>query len=360
MIKSFSIIALVLLIASAVINNRANAQEFDFDVTSQPVELGQVEWIRDFDRGVDTAKAQKKPLLVLFQEVPGCSTASGYGKNVLSHPLIVEAIETLFVPVAVYNNTGGEDRKVLDSFGEPSWNNPVVRIMTPERKELTPRLSGNYTKAGLVNSMVSALKNSNRDVPQYLSLLQAELHAKAGKNERAVFAMHCFWTGEAKLGNIKGVTTTKPGFMGGYEVVELEYNPSIISYEDLVSRAKSNKVASHVFTVNDIQNTAAKELLGAEEVSVATTFRPDRSPKYYLSRTSYKHVPMTELQKSRVNAAIGSLQSPDTYLSPKQLQLFGYITEHKEINWPNLIDAGNFESSWEKTVSTASSRVSLR
>ncbi|MCZ6555165.1 MAG: thioredoxin family protein, partial [Candidatus Dadabacteria bacterium] len=119
-----------------------------------PVELGEVEWIRNFDEATTKAKKLNKPLLVLFQEVPGCSTSSGYGKNVLSHPLIVEAIETLFVPAAIYNNNKGEDERVLKSFGEPSWNNPVVRIMTPERQELVSRLSGDYTKAGLVRAMI--------------------------------------------------------------------------------------------------------------------------------------------------------------------------------------------------------------
>lgn len=38
---------------------------------ARPVELGAVPWERDFDKAVKTAKAAKKPLLVLFQEVPG-------------------------------------------------------------------------------------------------------------------------------------------------------------------------------------------------------------------------------------------------------------------------------------------------
>ncbi|MCK5392593.1 MAG: thioredoxin family protein [Deltaproteobacteria bacterium] len=135
------------------------------DIKDAPVELGQVDWIRNFDEAAARANEQNKPLLVLFQEVPGCSTSSGYGNNVLSHPLIVEAIETLFVGVAIYNNHKGEDERVLNSFGEPSWNNPVVRIMTPERKELTSRLSGDYTTPGLVRAMITALENNNKTVP---------------------------------------------------------------------------------------------------------------------------------------------------------------------------------------------------
>ena len=37
----------------------------------QPVELGQVRWRRDFDAALAEAKAADKPVLLLFQEVPG-------------------------------------------------------------------------------------------------------------------------------------------------------------------------------------------------------------------------------------------------------------------------------------------------
>lgn len=37
----------------------------------QPVELGQVRWRRDFEAGLAEAKRSGKPVLLLFQEVPG-------------------------------------------------------------------------------------------------------------------------------------------------------------------------------------------------------------------------------------------------------------------------------------------------
>lgn len=37
----------------------------------QPVELGQVKWRRDFEAGLAEAKETGKPVLLLFQEVPG-------------------------------------------------------------------------------------------------------------------------------------------------------------------------------------------------------------------------------------------------------------------------------------------------
>lgn len=37
----------------------------------QPPELGAISWHRNHAAGVDAAKASNRPLLVLFQEVPG-------------------------------------------------------------------------------------------------------------------------------------------------------------------------------------------------------------------------------------------------------------------------------------------------
>lgn len=38
---------------------------------ARPREFGQVEWIRTIDAGVSKAETAKKPILLLFQEVPG-------------------------------------------------------------------------------------------------------------------------------------------------------------------------------------------------------------------------------------------------------------------------------------------------
>ena len=140
-----------------------------------PVELGEVNWLRDFGEGLTVSATSKKPVFLLFQEVPGCSTCRNYGQDVLSHPLIVEAIETLFVPVAVFNNKGGADAKVLKYFGEPSWNNPVIRIVNHQKKDLIQRVNGNYSKLGIVQAMRLALQVENLAVPAYLSLLEDEL-----------------------------------------------------------------------------------------------------------------------------------------------------------------------------------------
>jgi hypothetical protein len=327
--------------------------------STNPVELGRVNWLRNFDEAVRVARVENKPLLVLFQEVPGCSTASGYGKHVLSQPLIVEAGESLFVPIAIYNNINGPDSKVLTSFGEPSWNNPVVRIMAYDRKELVPRLSGDYSKLGLVTSMVNALENNNQIVPNYLRLLKEELMAGVSGTDKAVFAMSCFWSGEEALGRIDGVISTNPGFMKGYEVVKVEYDPDLISYNDLLNKAKHDQVADHVFVKDGIEKNVAENLVGKSSVSNISNFRPDSDPKHYLSQTIYRYIPMTSLQSSRVNAAIGSGRAPDDYLSPGQRELLKYINNHPEINWQNTIGL-DFPTAWNSAMTLVNRKVGMK
>ena len=39
--------------------------------TENPIEIGDVQWGRDFDAALKKSAATQKPLLILFQEVPG-------------------------------------------------------------------------------------------------------------------------------------------------------------------------------------------------------------------------------------------------------------------------------------------------
>ncbi len=323
-----------------------------FNITSlvagdgNPKELGKVNWLRNFEEGISKSATENKPVFLLFQEVPGCSTCQNYGQNVLSHPLIVEAIESLFVPVAIFNNKRGADAKVLDFYREPSWNNPVVRIVDAKKENLVNRVNGNYTQLGIVQAMREALQVANKPVPNYLTLLEEELLAHQTGTDSAVFSMYCFWTGEKEIGKLGGVVETQAGFMNGREVVSVKYDPSVIAYDDLLKTSNKASCASSVYTEDEAQVEATKNILGKGKVADLGKFRQDREPKYYLGKTVYRFVPMTQIQATKVNSLLGQRQLPDDLLSPRQLALLKEIQANPNGKWENAINK-DFVAAWE-------------
>ncbi|MEM1327853.1 MAG: VPGUxxT family thioredoxin-like (seleno)protein, type 2 [Bacteroidota bacterium] len=304
-----------------------------FLFAQQPIELGQVTWLRDIDEAQQLSEKEDKPIFLLFQEVPGCSTCQRYGEKVLSHPLIVEAIETCFISLAIHNNKRGKDREVLDYFGEPSWNNPVVRIIDAERQDLMPRLSSNYTPLAVVQSMIHILKNP----PSYLRILQEELLAVAGGTKTTTLSMYCFWSGELNIGAIEGVVATELGFMHGREVVQVEYSPIITDYATIIKTANAAKCADRAFVHDEEEAKTATQFLGKQQVRQKGNFRFDKGRKYYLSKTHYRFVPMTPLQAIRANHRIANRQSLGDVLSPRQLALAAKIKQQSDKQWKNQI-----------------------
>ena len=290
----------------------------------QRIELGKVNWNRDYYQTLDIAKKENKAVLILFQEVPGCATCQHYGSKALSHPLIVEAIESLFVPLAIYNNKGGHDENILELFKEPSWNNPVIRIVSSSGTNLVPRVSGDYSSKGLVKAMNAALIRQKKPIPEYLNILYEEF-SKVNKSnaETQYFKMYCFWSGEKHFGKADGIVSAEAGFIGGSEVVKVKYDPHFIDRDELIAYAKKGNCQS-------VENTG---------------FRfSNKDHLFYLRGTEYKYLPLTERQKIKINTALGNHRDALMYLSPRQKAWLRQIqnTQTKKIE---LIDK-DIHSAW--------------
>ncbi|MEM6912227.1 MAG: thioredoxin family protein [Verrucomicrobiota bacterium] len=131
-------------------------------------ELGQVAWLRNYEEALRQSRETGKPICLLFQEVPGYQGCVQYGRETLSHPLIVQALEEAFVPVAIFNNQPGYDRKILEQFGEPAWNYQVMRFLNEQGKDLIPRKDQVWTPRATAERMIQALKAASRPVPEAL------------------------------------------------------------------------------------------------------------------------------------------------------------------------------------------------
>jgi peptide-methionine (S)-S-oxide reductase len=55
------------------------------------------------------------------------------------------------------------------------------------------------------------------------------------KKEIAIFGGGCFWCGEAIFTRLQGVESVTSGYAGGAEVIRVEYDASVISYDTLLS-----------------------------------------------------------------------------------------------------------------------------
>lgn len=243
---------------------------------------------------------------------------------------MVEAIEDLFVPVLIYNNKPS-DAALLKKFNEPSWNNPIVRFLDSTGKDVIKRQNRVWDVSPMAARMVAALQAANQEVPRYLS----DLAVDRSKLENATFAMHCYWTGEARLGSIDGVMSTRSGWAGGLEVVQLSYDPDLVEYSKLVKAAQSFKCASKVFAHSDSQLQTATSLVGARAEKFPSGSRAAKlSDQKYQLRTilGVRSLPLTSFQSTKINSLIRSPQRAKfaAFLSPRQRALFSEISKELE------------------------------
>ncbi len=322
------IIKAVLFIFLIIPFKNSDAQERT-NPKQQDQELGKVSWYRDYDEAVAAATKQNKSILILFQEVPGCATCRNYGHNVLSNPLMTEAIENEFIPLAIFNNKKGKDLEILKKYNEPTWNNPVVRIVNKNGQNIVKRLARDYSAKGLYKAMINALKAEEKDIPEYVKILGQELTINYNNPnlKETHYKMYCFWTGEKQLGSQEGVLLTQAGFMNG-EVVKVKYDASKISKEKLNAFAKANKM---------------------QPVPSRNNFTwAEKDEDYYLQNSQLKYLPLSNVQKTKINSALGNRKSPLPYLSPRQIKWLAKIkTSRKEILFNK-----DFTESWNKLLNS--------
>ena len=119
--------------------------------------------------------------------------------------------------------------------------------------------------------------------------------------EIAVLALGCFWGPEKKYGQIEGVYKTEVGYCGGdspntnyrevctgttnhAEAVKLEFDPKVISYEEIVKKFFEfhdpttlnsqgpdfgTQYRSEIFYLNDEQKIIAQKVINEENVRLS-------------------------------------------------------------------------------------------
>jgi len=283
----------------------------------QPIEVGIVGWGRELNDALAASGETAKPVFALFQEVPGCAGCQQFGADVLSNPIIVDAIESEFVPLLIHNNSPGRDAEVLAAFGEPAWNFQVVRFLDATGADIIERRDRVWETGPLAARMVNALETAGRDVPDYLRLVEQQ---HSGRLHTAYLAQPCFWVGETELGRIDGVVITEAGFMHGHEVTRIEFDPTMTSLASIVQQAQPRGVASAVFA--DAASLADLHASGLE-IATKSAGKYRVAPASDQKRQIGRRITTTGLspaQITKLNAfAPVSRSQVARFLSPRQL-----------------------------------------
>ncbi len=142
--------------------------------------------------------------------------------------------------------------------------------------------------------------------------------------ETAIFGGGCFWCTEAVFKMLKGVKSVDPGYAGGEtknptyiqvsngdtghaEVIKIEYDPSVITYHDLLTvffathdpttlnrqgADVGTQYRSVIFTTNDAQAKEApafiKELNDSNEMGAPIVTEVMPLPKFYEAESYHK------------------------------------------------------------------------
>lgn len=312
----------------------AQARDAATGSQANEVKVGLVRWGQE----LPAADGARRPELRLRVTQPVDRVLA----EVFRHPLLADAAETLFVPTVA-------DLNDPDLVNHEHIKGPLLCFISPVTGEMKAMLTvTSLTEESVAHAMVVTLEAAGLPVPVYLSFVYEGKRMKGKKLERATFGMHCFWEGEAALGTIPGVVSTKPGFVDKAEVVDVMFDPNQVDFAKLVSRAMEKKVADRVYTHSKNQQEIAGKILEDRAQQMAGPFRPDKQPKYYLSKSAYAHVPMTNAQAARVNASLGQDRDPTIYLSPRQIELFKLVKSNPDKPWPNVVGANSLAQAWRK------------
>ena len=143
--------------------------------------------------------------------------------------------------------------------------------------------------------------------------------------------------------------STKSGWLGKVEVVELTYDPAVVSYERLTKLAVQNSCASSAFPMNAAEMKIAQKHYGDRAAMFSGKVRVVKDTKYYLKRTPLQYVPMTEAQASRVN---GNVQGAEAWLSPSQLRFLATIKKHPDARWKSVVGEP-LSTAWSQVAAKA-------
>jgi len=122
---------------------------------------------------------------------------------------------------------------------------------------------------------------------------------------------------------LPGVRSTRVGWLDGREVVDVRFDPALLSGTDVLRAARESGCADRVWVAGREELERARDLLG--ERAQPLRDEPSRAQasdeKYYLGNSPLRFLPLTPLQVTRLNSVLGRGGDSGSVLSPRQFLL---------------------------------------
>jgi hypothetical protein len=286
-----------------------------------------------FHHALIASSTTRRPVLLVQAEIPGDTDA---GSEIFSHPLIVEAADSLFTTVfdkdedyscSASRSASGKSRRTRVGFFDDSGNQ-IVQSLCADM----------LTRAGIAEAMIATLEACQQPVPKYLRLLYDEERGRIKPGpvglpvpcyHRVVFGMDDSTLGEVEFAGLEGVISTRAGFLTQQKIVEVIYDAGRISFASVIHYALKRKVGDIIYyQTNDERIAALMEIQRVKESSKVTEFlgtiQLDKDPKRALRKSPLRFVPLTDLQATRANrlAHLNRFDEAMHLLSPRQGLIF--------------------------------------
>jgi hypothetical protein len=334
--------------------SRANDSKF---VSAPPlhVEYGIGYTYSDLREAKREAKRQRKPI---FCTRTGADFNKVFHSSALTHPLIVEAVESLFVTV--------NSEIDLEVPGSPVC--ATVQILDEKGTPLLPHIGGDLllrrNMVVVVELLVKSLTKCSIEVPKYLQLLLEEESGRSevlpsGKRRKldriAIFGVSDYHVIEAKFANAAGVLNIQAGLYKGRQVLQVTYASRVTSFDSLLRYALSSNFATSIYYQSQDEFVVARSvcdqlrrsyhIIGKiEDSSLINNVVDGRSG---IRKTALRYVPMTSLQKVHANKLVheGLFNEASHLLSPRQaekmMRSFSNVNARRDFVDLPLIEAWN-------------------
>lgn len=283
-----------------------------------------IEWLDNQTEAVDRARKANK----LMMRIERGRNVDLRKQKALAHPFVVDA-SRLFVPYIVAGE--GTSLQFLSASGD----------------QLTGKVGLTDEVAPVLKQMRDALIAGKKETPRYLDTVVFECVPKA--RETATVYVWCYDPGESMLGGLDGVLRSQGGILtpnkeqlkllseetrkklGYKEVVEIEYDPTVLEYSTILKTASKLQCMGASVARTAAQADISREVLGAgrsfQSGQPLDRLAWKRHLGWHKSGLYHRFVPMTELQMTKLNHAVwaketkGDQEYIDSLLFPSQVAL---------------------------------------